>query len=74
MPSAVRPLVVGRLCRSLAHSSLLQDLKQIDKKIKDLFYSREMRTKFEEARKANALAAKAAKKKPAGHPEDHKSK
>ncbi len=51
-----------------------QDLKQIDRKIKDLFYSREMRTKFEEARKANALAAKAAQKKAklTGHHDDHK--
>jgi len=46
-----------------------EDLKQIDKKIKDLFYAREARTKFEEARKAEALAA--AKKKKSAHPEDH---
>jgi len=50
------------------------DLKQIDKKIKDVFYSREMRTKFEEARKNAALAKQAQKKadKLKGHPADNK--
>ena len=51
------------------------DLKQIDKKIKDVFYSREMRTKFEEARKNAAIAAQAKKKadnKLKGHPTDSK--
>jgi len=51
------------------------DLKQIDKKLKDVFYSREMRTKFEEARKSAAATAAAAKKKadkPKGHPTDTK--
>jgi len=48
----------------------VEDLKQIDKKLKEMFYNRESRTKYEEARKAAAEKAMMDKKK--GHPEDHK--
>jgi len=40
----------------------VEDLKQIDKKIKDIFYNREARTKFEDARKAAAERALAERK------------
>jgi len=48
----------------------VEDLKQIDKKLKEMFYNRESRTKYEEARKAAAEKAMMDKKK--GHPEDNK--
>jgi len=52
----------------------VEDLKQIDKAMKAIFYSRESRTKFEEARKKAAYDAVELKKQKqkTGHPEDQK--
>jgi len=53
----------------------VEDLKQIDKAMKAIFYSRESRTKFEEARKKAAGEAVELKKQKhkTGHPEDQKA-